>query len=291
MRVTSLNSLLNFNADTRYVVDYGWGVNLNCRRIGGGTTLDDLLELLKNLTQRFVWIRGSVTAVAVLALLSNLLDLTQYELLSAFNAVILSWKIVANQISSLLPSIWPFTLISPLLVQATIFSASISSTLLYATSNIDYDRIENISRYSPLYIFQYITIKTGIVDFFMKRPNTYRVIKFSLPLLFFVLFLMLYILVYISDFNDIYKLLPLLICIALLFYIATVISRSFRNGVYTVIAFIFTLEALYVLQAPFVSEAIRNYNCEYYGIESASCDAEHTSFHLPQISQYSTSAG
>ena len=92
----------------------------------------DYKEVWKAWIQRFWWLRGVVTAVTLAALVPNFVNLSRYEFLRAFHAVIVSWNVLTTKIGQLIGKIPYLPEISGEMVSTLAFTLSICVPSLFA---------------------------------------------------------------------------------------------------------------------------------------------------------------
>ena len=64
--------------------------------------MSDPGEIWKSWIQRFWWLRGVAGAMTVAALVPSFVDLSRYEFLRAFHAIIVGWDLVAAELGRLI---------------------------------------------------------------------------------------------------------------------------------------------------------------------------------------------
>lgn len=197
----------------------------------------DLEETWKAWIRRFWWLRGVTTALALTALVPTFIDLSRYEFLRAFHAVIVGWNLVTEKLGEIIGEI-------PFIPQ---ISGEVVSTLIFI-----------ISIGLPIFI---AVMKDLIIDYYVDKYGIYYILRLIIvsgaP---FVITLSYYgTLVGFYDTPEIFILLAALLLSLLMTILAL---PGYGKGLLFVASFIIAMEVLYVLKTPLLAEQISQFVCE-----------------------------
>lgn len=89
-------------------------------------------EIWKGRVRRFWWLRGVAGAVTLTALVPNIVDLSRYEFLRAFHALIVGWNVVAARLGYIIGKIPFVPELSGEVISTFFFSLSIVFPIAFA---------------------------------------------------------------------------------------------------------------------------------------------------------------
>ena len=193
--------------------------------------------------KRFWWLRGALAAMAVAAAVPNVTDLSRFELLRAFHALVVSWNDVMAAIGGWIGKLPFVPRISAEIINSVVFGFTISAPAALHFSS------HKIKDFDLCSFRNQLKVLRGIVPHamapFVYAAAYYLVIKLSdialnwinnperastIPL-FFVISL---ILVAIG-------------CFASSLIISLSVNKRFRVGFFCFLGFVLTIEIMYIL--------------------------------------------
>lgn len=216
--------------------------------------------------ERFWFLRGVAAALVLLQLIPEFIDLSRWELLRAFHAMLIGWNRVASAIGDLL-ELLPFVVeVEAKWVNFALFAGAVSFPVAMLAANIGLRAIssfwngaQSLQEFAPVAVWTFVA---SIILFLVPTiPYGIAVGIGGLDLLahFFV--------VPVSRgeyFSGWHIVLPIVFWL-----VALQQFRGYRRGIVLVATFALTLELLYLVNAPFVSEAIRDWTSHALSPEAA----------------------
>jgi len=197
----------------------------------------DLEETWKAWIRRFWWLRGVTAALALTALVPTYIDLSRYEFLRAFHAVIVGWNLVAEKLGEIIGEI-------PFIPQ---ISGETASTLIFF-----------MSIGLPIFI---VLMKESTTSYpFSIYPFRYIFSVFSF-FLYIIAFSVAYYVLIAIDIT-----IGWIIANSILFlgtFLFTILKLpGYGKGLLFIASFIIAMEILYLLKTPWLAEQISQFVCE-----------------------------
>lgn len=236
---------------------------------------------LKNLAQRFWWLRGLVAALTLTTLVPTFMDLDRFEFLRAVHAAILGWNAVmswAGKMIGKLPFI-PELSIAAMHTIAIMVSAVVPASAAVVIANMrwvkggrrprGYFLVKKIHR---ICLGKTVSDKLDELSESLARSFFWNAIVFSSTNL-------IYALLYYSIFSSYYHLDEFslqifsvgesdfwlyfsMVALTSLLLVAAIELDQFRKGLIVFVTFLLTLEILYVLNTPWLSDQINLLACQ-----------------------------
>lgn len=242
----------------------------------------------KDWVHRFWWLRGVAAAMTLAALVPKFVDVSRYEFLAAFNAVVLEWNRFCAWLGEIIGPILFLGEIPPIVVNTAIFSSAVclpSAIAMY----LDFVRFPTnirrpVNRIEALSFWIYNKLS------FLKTIYKYKSIGIFIAVTSFIWLTLIYF--FTNDMMDHYSsvyhknivgvrqsdalslnhiLLMVGLLVVLLIYVTYKLPGYGRGLVYTV-SFVLALQALYLLNTPWLADHIRSIPCELQDQPPAWCE-------------------
>lgn len=236
-----------------------------------------VVDVLKEWDKRYWWLRGVTAAFAVLGLVPQFIDVKRFAILRAFHALLFGWNEFASYIGRIIGHISYLPQIEAEFVN--IFLLSIACLLpglkvyhVFIDTVMSHRIIERLKLSTPLY-FRYVAM--GIfLQYVILRLLSKSGSKIIHALAAAVISIALAIVATRESKSIVEEWISLASAyyiIAGFFIIGLIGLRAFRRGVVTVALFVATLEILYLMNLPLVSEFINTKSCAVLEIAPADC--------------------
>ncbi|MEX3008349.1 hypothetical protein [Hoeflea sp. TYP-13] len=223
----------------------------------------------------FWWTRGVFAAISLVALLPKIVNLSRYEILRAIHAAILAWDVLASKIGEAVGELFLIPPIPSTIVNFVIFMTTIGLPVVFGSYKFAGQLLE---------LYSFIVQKSrhpafGGADIIARvfiNALTNPTIKQILTIVgaVNVCFLMALLYYYAITFRDLDPrfrsgfdfywnvTVSLLVC-SISFYYGVRRVPGFARGLVTVATFLLCLEVLYLLQTPYLTNAINSFACEW----------------------------
>ncbi len=209
--------------------------------------------------KRFWWLRGIAAAMTMAALVPQFIDVSRYEFLASFHAMIVGWNEVCRWIGSIVGEIPFLPDLSDTQVSTIVFATTVGVPVainFYVQRRFARTEKESYSKFTE---------------------NFFEILLCIFPIVFLVLFYHSLVTVGLPR-----ELVSILIFIpgALLFIgswvWAILVLHGYGRGVLYSVTFILMMELLYMLNTPWLADQIRNLPCELQSPPPAHCQAPAT---------------
>jgi len=208
-------------------------------------------ETKPRLKEWFWFIRGSLSAITIVGLIPTLFDFSRFEFLRFIHAVIVGWNQVANCIGKLIGQL-PYI---PEIPNRTVHLVILISIFLSAAISVNYERQfrgHKDNRKTQKLLLPIMKV----MRWSLKNKKKLILIFIALVFLDFLIFIITGINPFIAKTM---ANMAILLCVFLT-GLAIYISKSFRSGVITLMGLLLTIEALYYLNLPVISDNIENFS-------------------------------
>lgn len=235
--------------------------------------MSDLEAKFKDWARRFWWLRGALGAMALTSIVPNFMDLGRYEFLRAIHAIVFGWDFAAEAIGRLIGLIPFVPEFSTAAVNLIIYYSTVSIPSIVASSKL---------RSIPA-DFDYKKNRGILYKFFkfVKKYNLGYLINSNYLFSFFILLAPLYVFfpeiimpnTHPNSFLITTYLVLLIVNTVVLIGISILKLPGFGKGIVFVLTFFICVEALYLLEAPFIADQINHFACEAMEVPPDDCDA------------------
>lgn len=215
---------------------------------------DKILALPKwvNWIQGLWFVRGAIAAFSIMTISSDLLNLTRFEFLEAFHAIVVSWNIIVNYLCLKLAYYFPYIPVMSAEIVNSIILTSVVVPGLYSWMSAE----DVVGEGETVFTFIFQTFLFSI---------------FSAVSIYYILF---------TDYGNLdgvfdymlYGLIILMFASAVFAFIETLLEfASIRGGIIFSISVVVFLEIFYHLGHPEISIGIKDWTCETLKSSSNEC--------------------
>ena len=190
----------------------------------------------------FWWLRGALTAGALVSLIPSFTGFSRYEFLRAVNAFIVQWNNIAGFVGSYIGRIPYIPDLSPAMVNSLVISILTYTPIItyYVIRLVRYEH-QKKDHFTPFVLILAVGVMAFFLNYSIDKINNYK----STTEWFFALSTLLVSIVHVAMFirtNCLYV-------------------PGYGKGLFSTLSLIFTLQVIYLLNIPFVVEGINNLSC------------------------------
>lgn len=215
----------------------------------------DLNSVWSRWVERFWFLRGIATAILLAQLIPSFTDLSRFEILRFFHAVIVGWDRMMTQAGVHLGAILRVPPIDPTLINALLFAFTLGAPSAYYMHK---------SRWNAVVLDQFFGTGTAVkdADLKMSEGGVGKVADIAAGIVFALAYFWLYLSVVRAPASDAIAYWAV-VGPLLLFHMGAVALAAWKlpgygKGLVYFATFVATMQILYFLQLPWLSDAVRD---------------------------------